>query len=230
MYLANPFTLMNFVKSYLKYDQAISMRADDFIRLRLLNNLIMDKILEILSQPWPWYIGGPLIGLTVPVLLIFGNKVFGISSSLRHICAVCIPANIPFFKYDWKRESWNLIFVSGVLLGGIIACTLLKSPGVMIVHENLQAELQSYGITNYNALMPEELFNFSSLLTLKGFTLMIVGGFLVGFGSRYAGGCTSGHAISGISNLQIASVIATLCFMVGGMIMANFILPFILNL
>lgn len=190
----------------------------------------MDKIFEILAQPWPWYIGGPLIGLTVPALLILGNKVFGISSSLRHICAACIPANIPFFKYDWKQESWNLIFASGVLLGGVIASTLLKSPSPVVVHENLQAELQSYGITNYNALMPEELFNFSSLLTLKGFMLMIVGGFLVGFGTRYAGGCTSGHAISGISNLQIASVIATLCFMVGGMIMANFIMPFILNL
>lgn len=190
----------------------------------------MDQILEILANPWPWYIGGPLLGLTVPALLILGNKVFGISSSLRHICAACIPANIQFFKYDWRQESWNLIFVSGIFVGGIVTGTLLKSPDPMVVHENLQTELQSYGITNYTSLMPPELFNFSTLLTLKGFVLMIVGGFLVGFGTRYAGGCTSGHAITGISNLQIASVIATVCFMAGGMIMANFIMPFILNL
>ncbi len=190
----------------------------------------MEQIINTLSQPWPWYIAGPLIGLTVPLLLILGNKAFGISSSLRHICAACIPANIGFLQYDWKKESWNLFFVCGVVGGGIMAATLLASPDPISINENLRQELQHYGISTVNALEPEELFNFSNLFTLKGFIVMIGGGFLVGFGTRYAGGCTSGHSITGISNLQVPSIIATICFMIGGIIMANFILPFILTL
>jgi uncharacterized membrane protein YedE/YeeE len=187
-------------------------------------------MLELISKPWPWYVAGPLMGLIVPFLLIAGNKSFGISSSLRHICAACFPANISFFKYDWKREAWNLFFVTGVLLGGVITATLLKSNEPVSVSENLKTELLQYGVTNYSNLVPLELFNFQNLFSLQGFFLIVVGGFLVGFGTRYGGGCTSGHAIMGISNLQWPSIIATCCFMVGGIIMANFILPFILSL
>lgn len=187
-------------------------------------------MLEFLKQPWPWYVTGPLIGLTVPLLLIIGNKSFGISSSLRHICASCIPANIPFFKYDWKKEVWNLFFVFGIFLGGVVAISLLSNPAPMEVNPKLTAELAGYGITNYNHLVPVDIMSWSSLFTLKGFILMVVGGFLVGFGTRYAGGCTSGHAIMGLSNLQWPSLVATICFMIGGFAMANFILPFILSL
>ena len=187
-------------------------------------------MLDFLKQPWPWYIAGPLIGLTVPALLILGNKSFGISSSLRHICAACLPANIPFFKYDWKKEAWNLFFVLGIFLGGAIAMNLLSNSNPIEVNPKLAAELADYGITNYNNLVPEDIMNWESLFTLKGFLLMVFGGFLVGFGTRYAGGCTSGHAIMGISNLQWPSLIATICFMIGGFIMANLILPHILAL
>ncbi|WP_407486684.1 YeeE/YedE family protein [Elizabethkingia anophelis] len=187
-------------------------------------------MIEFLKQPWPWYIAGPLIGLTVPVLLILGNKSFGISSSLRHICASCIPANISFFKYDWKKEAWNLFFVFGIFLGGVIAVTLLNNPDTVKVNPKLAEELSGYGISDYSNLVPAEIFNWSALLSIRGFIMMIVGGFLVGFGTRYAGGCTSGHAIMGLSNLQWPSLIATICFMVGGFIMANLILPFILSL
>lgn len=187
-------------------------------------------MIELLKQPWPWYIAGPLIGLTVPALLIMGNKSFGISSSLRHVCASCIPANIPFFKYDWKKEIWNLLFVFGIFLGGAIAVNLLANPNPVDISPKLAAELVGYGITNYNNLVPEDIINWESLFTLKGFLLMVAGGFLVGFGTRYAGGCTSGHAIMGLSNLQLPSLIATVCFMTGGFIMANLILPFILSL
>lgn len=187
-------------------------------------------MLEFLKQPLPWYIAGPLIGLTVPILLIIGNKSFGISSSLRHICASCIPANIPFFKYDWKKEIWNLFFVFGIFLGGAIAISFFSNPNPVAIHPELATELASYGITDFDNLVPEQIFNWQSLLTLKGFIMIVVGGFLVGFGTRYAGGCTSGHAIMGLSNLQLASFIATMCFMVGGFIMANLILPLILSL
>jgi uncharacterized protein len=187
-------------------------------------------MLEILQKPWPWYIAGPLIGLTVPALLLLGNKSFGISSSLRHVCAACLPANIPFFKYDWKKEVWNLFFVAGIFIGGIIAAVLLKNPEPIVVHPDLASDLATYGITNYESIVPNDIFNWPALLTLRGFIMMVMGGFLVGFGTRYAGGCTSGHAIMGLSNLQWPSLVATCCFMAGGFIMVNLILPYILSL
>lgn len=187
-------------------------------------------MIEFLKQPWPWYVAGPLIGLTVPALLILGNKSFGISSSLRHICAACIPANIPFFKYDWKKEIWNLVFVLGILLGGAIAINLLANPNPIQIHPKLALELSQYGITNFNNLVPQDVMSWPALFSIRGFIMMVVGGFLVGFGTRYAGGCTSGHAIMGLSNLQWPSLVATVCFMIGGFVMANLILPFILSL
>lgn len=190
----------------------------------------MNQFLNLLKQPWPWYVAGPLIGLVIPLLLIFGNKSFGISSSLRHICAACLPAKIPFFQYDWKKEAWNLFFVGGVFLGGILAATILASPEPIQVHPALQTELAQYGITQYDSQVPAQLLNWENLLTWKGFLMIVVGGFMIGFGTRYAGGCTSGHAIMGISTLQWPSLVATCCFMLGGIIMANYILPLILNL
>lgn len=183
-----------------------------------------------LLDPWPWYVAGPLIGLTVPLLLILGNKTFGISSSLRHICAACLPAKIPFFRYDWKKESWNLLFVFGVGVGGYLAVHFLSSGAAPMVDQRLTAELSTYGVKEATGLVPTDLFSWESLFTLRGFVLMVVGGFLVGFGTRYAGGCTSGHAIMGLSNLQWPSLVATICFMAGGFLMANWILPFLLTL
>ena len=183
-----------------------------------------------MQQPWPWYVAGPLIGLTVPALLILGNKSFGISSSLRHICASCFPANIPFFKYNWRKEVWNLFFVFGIFVGGIITAMFFTNPNPVEVHPNLAKELASYGITDFRNLVPSELMNWESLFTLRGLVMMVGGGFLVGFGTRYAGGCTSGHSIMGIANLQLPSLIATISFMVGGFLMANVLLPIILSL
>ncbi len=187
-------------------------------------------MLEMISQPWPWYVAGVFIGLTVPLLLILGNKHFGISSSLRHVCAACIPANIKFFKYNWKREVWNLFFVGGIFVGALIAGTWFASPEPVQVAPQLASELSGYGITHYDGLVPADLFNWADLATARGLVLMVLGGFLVGFGTRYAGGCTSGHAIMGLSNLQLPSLIATMSFMAGGFIMANLILPYILAL
>lgn len=182
------------------------------------------------QQPWPWYVAGIIIGLIVPALLILGNKTFGISSNLRHICAACIPANIPFFKYDWKKEVWNFYFIGGIIVGAFIASYFMASPDPMMIHPELQKELTGYGIGQPEKLLPPEIFSFSALLTARGFVIMVIGGFLVGFGTRYAGGCTSGHSIMGLSNLQWPSLVATICFMLGGFLMANYILPWILSL
>ena len=186
--------------------------------------------MNILTQPWPWYVSGPLIGLMVPALLILGNKTFGISSSLRHICAATIPGKANFFKYDWKAESWNLIFAFGIVLGGLVAGYFFQNPNPIQISENTIADLNAMGVKNYSGFVPADIFSFASLLTLKGFILMVVGGFFVGFGTRYAGGCTSGHAIMGLSNLQLPSLIATCSFFAGGLAMTWFILPMIMKL
>lgn len=186
--------------------------------------------MEFLKEPWPWYIAGPLIGLVIPVLLISGNKALGVSSSLRHMCAICLPLNISYFKYDWKKEAWNLFFVVGILAGSFLAANFLWNGQPINLNPKLVTELGKYGINDFHSQVPAQLFNWQQLFTPKGMILMIFGGFLVGFGTRYAGGCTSGHSIMGISNLQLPSLIATVCFMAGGFIMANIILPFILKI
>ncbi|OKS86251.1 YeeE/YedE family protein [Mucilaginibacter polytrichastri] len=186
--------------------------------------------MDLIRQPWPWYVAGPLIGLIVPALLLLGNKAFGISSSLRHICAACVPANISFFKYDWKKEKWNLFFAAGIIIGGFIATSFLSNPGQVNINTHTTALLQQEGVKDFSGLLPQDIFSFRQLFTLRGFVFMVVGGFLVGFGTRYAGGCTSGHAIMGISSLQWPSLVATSCFMIGGFVMTWFILPYLLEL
>jgi uncharacterized membrane protein YedE/YeeE len=189
----------------------------------------MNGIVDFIRQPWPWWISGPLIGLTVPLLLVLGNKPFGVSSSMKHICAACFPANISFFKYDWKQESWNLFFVAGILAGSAIAWFLLSDHQIAI-NPKLVSELNSYGISDYHQLVPKEDVNWNDLLTIKGVLMTVVGGFFVGFGTRYADGCTSGHSIMGLANLQWTSLVATCSFMAGGFLSANLIVPAILKL
>ena len=186
--------------------------------------------MEILRQPWSWYVAGAIIGLIVPALLIIGNKHFGISANLRHACAACFPGDIKFFKYDWKKEIWNFFFIGGILVGAIIAVTLLNDPSPVVVNPKLASELSGYGINDFSNMVPTQLFSFDALFTLRGLIMLVGGGFLVGFGSRYAGGCTSGHSIMGLSDLQVPSLIATISFMIGGFIMANLLLPIIMKL
>lgn len=187
-------------------------------------------MIEFLKQPWPWYVAGPLIGLTVPALLLLGNKSLGISSSLRHVCAMCVPAKIPFFNYDWKKEVWNLFFVVGIGIGAFLAFTFLSNPNDIVIAEHTQEVMKGYGLTNFGGFMPSEIFGIEHLFSLKGLIFLVLGGFLVGFGTRYAGGCTSGHTIMGLSTLQWPSLVASACFMAGGFIMTYLILPFIFQL
>jgi uncharacterized membrane protein YedE/YeeE len=186
--------------------------------------------MDFLYKPWPWYLAGAIIGLTVPLLLMMDNKRLGISSSLRHICAACVPASIPLFKYDWKKEIWNLYFAGGVLLGGFIGGVVFANPDPVAISESTQAYIQTFGVSKQPGLMPVEIFNWNELFTSRGFILMIVGGFLVGFGTRYARGCTSGHGITGLAALQWPSLVATASFFGGGILFSYYILPHLLSL
>jgi uncharacterized membrane protein YedE/YeeE len=182
-------------------------------------------MMALASAPWPWYIAGPVIGLFVPGLLILGNRLFGVSSTLRDVCAIVLPRKVEFFQYDWKRtDLWNLLFVAGILIGGFLAAHWSAMQNVAI-SEQTRLALAKLGIHDFSGFAPREVFTWSALLTVKGFVSVIVGGFLVGFGTAYAGGCTSGHAISGLANLQLPSLIAVLGFFAGGLIATHFILP-----
>ena len=187
-------------------------------------------MLELISRPWPWYVAGTLVGLTVPTLLLLGNKSFGISSSLRHICAACLPANIPFFRYNWRKEAWNLFFVAGVLLGGFIATNFLSNPEPVRIAASTRADLEALGVHDFNGLMPADIFGADKIFTLKGLMFFVCGGLLVGFGTRWAGGCTSGHTIMGLSNLQWPSLVATMAFMIGGFVGTWVLLPLVFGL
>jgi len=184
-------------------------------------------MLELIKQPWPWYISGPIIGLMVPLSLFIANKTFGISSSLRHICAACMPGNIDFFKYNWRKEIWSLFFVGGVLLGGIITNKFLTSETSINITESTRAELSSLGISDFSSYIPVEIFSWGNLFSLQGLLFIVIGGFMVGFGARWAGGCTSGHAISGLSNFRLVSLVAVIGFFAGGLIVTHFVFPLI---
>lgn len=186
--------------------------------------------MDLIRQPWPWYVVGVLIGLIVPALLLIGNKYFGVSSSLRHLCAACIPGKIPFFSYDWKKEAWNLFFVAGILIGGFLATQFLSQPQPVVVVQDTARDLEALGVTVDRNLMPASIFTFDNLFTLTGLIFFVMGGFLVGFGTRYAGGCTSGHAIMGLSTFQWPSLVATCCFMFGGFAMIHLLFPWIMSL
>jgi len=186
--------------------------------------------MDFLYKPWPWYVAGPIIGLSVPALLLLGNKNLGVSSTLRQICAACVPARIPLLQYDWKKDQWNLFFVAGILIGGYLGGWLFANPVPTQLSPATIDLLHQQGLSELNGLMPAELFNWNTLLSLKGFLLMIVGGFMVGFGTRYARGCTSGHGIMGLSALQWPSLLATMSFFAGGILFSHFVLPYILAL
>lgn len=187
-------------------------------------------MLDLIREPWHWSIAGVFVGLTVPILLLLGNKKFGISSTLRQACAICIPAKIPFFSYDWKKEVWNLYFVLGILVGSFLTVQFIDNPNLIEVAESTKQDLLEFGITDYGGLLPPQIFNVDNIFSLTGLFFFVIGGFLVGFGTRYAAGCTSGHSIMGLANLQWPSLIATVFFMIGGFLSTHFLLPLIFKL
>ncbi len=184
----------------------------------------------LLREPWPWYVAGPLIGLLVPTLLLIGGKQFGISSNLRHICSAVLPKKPDFLHYDWRAVgSWNLVFAVGIFSGGFLASQWLGGGTSVQVADATEQALAGIGFDMTSVgLVPSELFSLGSLVTVPGFVAVVIGGFLVGFGARYAGGCTSGHAISGLSDLQPTSLLAVVGFFAGGLFATHVILPLLM--
>ena len=184
------------------------------------------------TQPWPWYIAGPLIGLIVPALLLFGGKVFGISANLRHACAAVPTSRKPsFLRYDWKAAGlWNITFIVGVAVGGFIGIRLLTDPSApLAISASTVDALAALGVTDLAGFVPTQLISWSGLMTPAGALMVLGGGFLVGFGARWAGGCTSGHAISGLADLQLPSLVAVVGFFIGGLAVTHFVLPLLLG-
>lgn len=179
-------------------------------------------------EPWPWYISGPMIAF-IMFLLIMVGKNFGMSSSLRTMCTICGAGNkSDFFKFDWKTQKWNLVVVLGAIIGGYIGSHLLSTDTAVAINPDTIAHLKTLGFNSAGtSYLPTELFDTSALLSIKNILILTTGGFLVGFGARYAGGCTSGHAISGLSNLQLPSLIAVIGFFIGGLFMIHFLFPLI---
>lgn len=184
--------------------------------------------MQYILNPWPWYVSGPLIAFIMALLLYFG-KTFGMSSNLRTICTIAGAGKFAdFFKFKWKDQLWNLTVVLGAIIGGFIAVQFLSNDSGTNLNPTTVTELQNMGFKNPGAtLVPNEMYSLDVLANPKALLLLVVGGLLVGFGTRYAGGCTSGHAITGLSSLQKPSLIAVIGFFIGGLIMANLILPLI---
>lgn len=175
---------------------------------------------------WHWAISGFLIGLIMLVLIYFG-KTFGMSANLRTLCTIAGAGRFSdFFKFDWREQKWSLAIVLGAILGGFVAYHFMQNGTEVAINPETINQLASMNIDAPNGkLVPNAIFSIETMLSIKGFVILFLGGLLIGFGTRYAGGCTSGHAISGLSNFQIPSLIAVVGFFLGGLIMAHLVLP-----
>lgn len=187
--------------------------------------------MEFLFSPWPWYVSGMLLGIIVPLMLWLGSN-FGVSGNLDSICGILGAERFSdHFKFNIKDRLPNLIFALGAIFGGFVAANFLSTDGYSVdISTSTIETLRSYGISQFEGLQPVELFNWDFLGTSQGLILLVLGGFLVGFGARWAGGCTSGHAITGISSLQLPSLVATIGFFIGGLIATHFLMPLIFGL
>jgi uncharacterized membrane protein YedE/YeeE len=183
-------------------------------------------MIEFITQPWSWWFSGIVIVSIMFTLLFFG-KSFGFSSNLRTICAaVGLGKKASFFNFNWKTQTWNLVFLIGAVIGGFISKQFLTNDAPIQVAQSTIEDLAKLGFANPKSMLPKELFSLE-FISIKNILILVLGGVMVGFGSRYAGGCTSGHAISGLSDLQMPSLIAVIGFFIGGLAMTHLIFPLI---
>jgi len=184
--------------------------------------------MDFILQPWSWYIAGPLITLVMLLLFYFGKK-FGVSSNLETICAIGGAGRfVDFFKFDWRKKIWNLLFMLGAVIGGFIAFQWLTPNEAIALSSQTVKDLTDLNFQNGGTqYLPDEIFSIEAIFSVKGFLILLVAGILVGFGTRYAGGCTSGHAIAGLSNLETPSLISVIGFFIGGLVMTWLVFPLI---
>lgn len=184
-------------------------------------------MIEFISQPWPWYLGGPMIAF-VMMLLLWTGREFGVSSTLKTMCGMLGAGKVTdFFNYNWRDQIWNIVFILGGVVGGFIAANYLNANEAIAISQSTVNDLSALGISFDGGLIPSDLFSWRALGSIKGIIMLVLGGFLVGFGTRWAGGCTSGHAISGLSTLQLPSLIAVIGFFIGGLVMTFLVFPII---
>jgi uncharacterized membrane protein YedE/YeeE len=181
--------------------------------------------MEWIFNAWPWYVGGPLVAL-IMLALIYLGKSFGFSSNFRTMCAMAgAGKSCGFFDFDWRAQRWNLLFLLGSIIGGFVAAHYLSDNQAPEISAATIAKLKSMDFESAgSAYVPTEIYGDMSLGNI---VLLMVGGLLIGFGTRYAGGCTSGHAISGLSDLQLPSLIAVIGFFIGGLLMVHGLFPLI---
>jgi len=186
--------------------------------------------MEFLFEPWPWYVSGPLLGLVVPLLFLLGSS-FGVSGNLDSLCALLGAAKLSdHFNLNIKDRLPNLTFLAGSMIGGFIAYHFLSfSDHHVTLGDAAKNSILALGINPSEGLQPSEIFNWDFAATSTGVIILVLGGFLIGFGTRYAGGCTSGHSITGISTFQLPSLIATIGFFIGGLIYTFLPLPIMLK-
>ena len=184
--------------------------------------------MEIIFQPWPWFVGGPLIALTLFLYFYFGKN-FGASTNFETLCTIAGAGKVStYFKKDWKQRDFALLFVIGLIIGGFISSNYLIPNQTIDLNPKTIQELTDLGFLNpAKSYFPDEIFSLEMAMSLKGFLILILSGVCIGFGTRYAGGCTSGHAITGLSNLQYPSLLAVIGFFIGGIIAVWFLIPLI---
>ena len=190
----------------------------------------MRELIDWISQPWPWHVSGLLIA-AVMILMIFYGKKFGVSSNLRTMCSLLGAGKLAdYFKFNWKSDGWNLVFAIGAFLGGYIANEYLTVDKTVAISAATKAKLLSYGFVNPGGdYIPTHILSWTALNTVNGWIFVVGGGIMVGFGTRYAGGCTSGHAISGLSNLQVPSLVSVIGFFIGGLFITHVVFPFLFS-
>ena len=159
----------------------------------------------------PWYVAGPLIGLIVPLLLLLREKQFGISSSYRYVLSGPFK-RVSYFNYDAKKDSWQLHFCIGLIVSGLVVTYFIPS-------WKPEGRALEGGSTWQEIAV--------SVYEWKNCIQFFIGGLLVGFGARYANGCTAGHCIMGVSQWATSSLVATVSFFVGGWLASNFLIELI---
>jgi uncharacterized membrane protein YedE/YeeE len=153
--------------------------------------------------PLHWAIGGAAIAVVTLCLLYLASRRLGISTGFEDMCGLVLQQ--PYFRRDSVRldRRWRLPFVAGLVVGGFVS-----------------AVLGGGWTPTWSLGMFDRVIGFGPVGKL---VWMFVGGLFIGFGTRLAGGCTSGHGIFGLSNLELPSLVTTLSFMAGGIVTTQFV-------